>query len=199
MSTLQVYHTKWSCPSCIIALYLGDAQPRHLPASGSLTPLPQCSNCSHQLSVNIDTEILRVPSFTKFKFYKKTMNKCQWQRKVFPNKSPILFSAVGYTWRAAVQTTFTHFVAHSSKPYLPYLATWLLLKQKQNTKIPQETHKRGRGAKMLLKQTNKPKTSKEWVHAQTHVHHPSFFMWCQQILESFLPNLSLLHSSQCDH
>lgn len=29
---------------------------------------PQCRNCSHQPSVNIDRDTLRVPSFTKFKF-----------------------------------------------------------------------------------------------------------------------------------
>lgn len=73
----------------------------------------------------------------------------------------------------------------------------------QNHKKTQKTHRRGRAAKMLLKQTNKPKTrrSKDWVRgrAQAHVHHPSLFMWCQQILESVLPNLILLHSSQYDH
>lgn len=55
----------------------------------------------------------------------------------------------------------------------------------------------GRAAKILVKQTNKPITSKEWVggRAQAHVHHPSFLVWCQLTLESVLPNLSLLHSS----
>lgn len=81
------------------------------------------------------------------------------------NKPPIRLSSVDYSWRSAVQTTFTHFVAHPPNPYLPNLATRMSLKKKLKIKTPT---KLGTASKILLNQTNKPKTksSEEWAHAR---------------------------------
>lgn len=192
-----------ACPGLPAKLLcLGDAQSVHL--HGLLHPRQRTLHCLCQISPHFCQAILSSISgclsvatwppvqqllpltqcqywhrfaegafFSKAQFFKKAMNKCQWQRNISHNKSPIIFSAVDYPWRSAVQTTFTHFVAHPSNSYFPNLATSLLFKKKK----PQKTHRRGRAAKMLLKQTNKPKTksSKERIHgrAQVHVHHPS--------------------------
>lgn len=69
--TLGLLHSRWRTLHC-----LGQISPHFFQAifssllswqSVAAWP-PQSSSCSHQLSVNIDTEILRVPSFTKFEF-----------------------------------------------------------------------------------------------------------------------------------